>query len=91
MTELVKMITENGIMVILSGIFIWDWVVNKKANNKALNEISNSNNNIAKALEMLNGVFMKHDDNAHEIKDDVREIKVMQNSMDSKIDIIIKK
>ena len=53
MNEIAKGITEYGLLVVIAGIFIWDWVVNKKQNTEILKELKDSNKNIAISSENI--------------------------------------
>lgn len=81
MTELTKIIADNGIAVVLATAFIWDWFYNRKTNNETLIKLSESNENIAKALELLkmsmennDKLLRQHDERAIKIKEQLNEI-----------------
>lgn len=59
--ELINAISESGILVVISGVFLYTYVSDKKTNkerdekyNESLRLLSESNTNIAKALDLLN-------------------------------------
>lgn len=60
MEEITQLIFNYGIGFVIVGLFIYDWITNKKdikktltQNEKALEEIANSTKNTAKSLELL--------------------------------------
>lgn len=60
MEEITKLVFNYGIGFVIVGMFIYDWIVNKKdvkktlnQNEKALEEIANATKNTAKSLELL--------------------------------------
>lgn len=66
--EAAKLITENGILVVIAGIFLYTYLVDKKElkvrdnkYNESLRLLSESNNNIAKALDLLNNNSLQND------------------------------
>ena len=78
MEEILEMVTKFGGLVILAGLFIWQWLEDKKTNKeekennqKILKELANSNNNIAESLNLLkmsidiqSNDFKQHDERA---------------------------
>ena len=78
MEEIFEMVTKFGGLVILAGLFIWQWLEDKKTNKeekennqKILKELANSNNNIAESLNLLkmsidiqSNEFKQHDERA---------------------------
>ena len=60
MNELMKLLVDNGISVVIVGLFLWDWVVNRKKvtesveqNTKILEEMKTANENTRKSLDLL--------------------------------------
>lgn len=60
MDQTLKAISEYGLLVVIAGLFIWDWITNKRQNTETLKELKDSNkniatssNNIAKSLEII--------------------------------------
>lgn len=67
MEEIANLIMDYGVTIIIVGLFIWDWVTNKKdikntlsaieENSKnvgaCLTEMKQSNDNISKSLDLL--------------------------------------
>lgn len=59
-TEIVKSIFQYGGTVIMAGLFVWVFIQDRKKNSKMLEDntemlktLSQSNNNIAKSLEII--------------------------------------
>lgn len=48
-----KLVVDYGLLTIISAIFIWDWVANKKQNTETLKELKDSNKNIAVSSENI--------------------------------------
>ena len=53
MEEIVKLIGEHGLLIVIAGLFIWDWLVNKKNNAETLKELKDSNKNIATSSQNI--------------------------------------
>lgn len=53
MEEIVKLIGEYGLLIVIAGLFIWDWLVNKKTNAETLKELKDSNKNIATSSQNI--------------------------------------
>ncbi len=53
MEEMIKLIVNYGVSIIIIGLFLWDWLTNKKKANETLEEVKLANLNIAKSLELL--------------------------------------
>ena len=78
MEETLQLIQSFGGLVVLSALFVWQWIEEKKTskeeksnNQKILKELANSNNNIAESLSLLkmsidiqSNEFKKHDERA---------------------------
>lgn len=50
MEEFLNMIANYGLTIVIAGLFIWDWVSNKKENKQTLETIKTSNDTIANCL-----------------------------------------
>ena len=50
MENVINSLTDYGTSIVIIGLFIWDWVTNKKETKKTLNAIQSSNENIASCL-----------------------------------------
>lgn len=53
MEEIVKMISSYGVSFVIVGIFLWDYVANKKNMRESLDAIKNTISNISQTLELL--------------------------------------
>jgi hypothetical protein len=60
MEDIVHVIVDYGVLVVIAGIFLFDWVKNKDRVNKTLEqntsilrELSSTNANISKTLDLL--------------------------------------
>ena len=49
MEEVLKSIVDYGVSIIIVALFLWDWVTNKKSYTETLNQIKDSNKNIAES------------------------------------------
>lgn len=59
--EIIQSISESGILIVIAGVFVYTYLTDKKENkerdakyNESLRLLSESNTNIAKALDLLN-------------------------------------
>ena len=50
MEEFLNMISNFGLTIVIAGLFIWDWVTNKKEIKKTLEAIESSETTIANCL-----------------------------------------
>lgn len=69
MEEILQGIANYGVSVIIVGLFIWDWVANKKKITETLEEMKVSNANTSKSLELL----QKSMDNQTQTLKDIKE------------------
>lgn len=53
MEELVKLVINSGTSAVIVGIFLWDYVTNRKEMKETLESIKTSNINIANCLALL--------------------------------------
>lgn len=53
MEELIKMLVNYGVSIVIVGIFLWDYISNKKEMRETLESIKTSNINIANCLNLL--------------------------------------
>lgn len=93
--ELIKAISESGILIAIAGVFLYTYLTDKKENkerdakyNESLRLLSESNTNIAKALDLLNvssqnndKLLREHDERAIIINERLLELK---NCIDKK-------
>ena len=66
MIELVKLIAENGIMIVLAGMFIYSSMITDRRTEEMLRQIQSGNNNIAKANENMAATLSIIKDNQRE-------------------------
>ena len=59
--DLIKAISENGILIVIAGVFLYTYITDRKTNkerdlmfNASLKLLSEGNQNIAKILDLLN-------------------------------------
>ena len=81
MTDIFKAIADNGIAIVLAGAFIWVFIYMVTTINVTLTKLSESNDNIAKVLELLkitqeNSITLlrQHDERSISIKEQLNEI-----------------
>lgn len=93
--EIIQSISESGILIVIAGVFLYTYLTDKKENkerdakyNESLRLLSESNTNIAKALDLLNvssqnndKLLREHDERAIIINERLLEIK---NCIDKK-------
>lgn len=93
--EIIQSISESGILIVIAGVFLYTYISDKKNNverdakyNESLRLLSESNTNIAKALDLLNvnsvnndKLLREHDERAILINERLIEIK---NCVDKK-------
>lgn len=53
MEDIVRLISSYGVSFVIVAIFLWDYVVNKKAMKESIEVIKDTNINISKTLELL--------------------------------------
>lgn len=96
--ELIKAISESGVLIVIAGVFLYTYLTDKKDNkerdskyNESLRLLSESNINIAKALDLLNvssqnndKLLREHDERAILINERLNELKNCINKSKSK-------
>lgn len=90
MDTAIKEVLEYGVLLAIAGIFLYDWLKNKdrvndtlKQNTKILGELSNTNANISKTLDLLQtsmdlqrNMLVEHDNRSVKIE---HQIETMLN------------
>ena len=90
--DLITAISENGILIVIAGVFLYTYITDRKENkdrdvkyNESLRLLSESNTNIAKALDLLNvnssnndKLLREHDERAIQINERLLELQTMQ-------------
>lgn len=69
MENTVQLIANYGVSVIIVGLFVWDWIANKKKITETLEEMKISNANTSKSLELL----QKSMDNQNQTLEEIKE------------------
>lgn len=82
MEEVTSLLFNYGIGFVIVGLFIYDWITNKKdikktlgQNEKALEEIANSTKNTAKSLELLQQSMSEQKSMVERIKYSIDEMR----------------
>lgn len=82
MEELLKLITNYGITAIITALFIWDWVTNRKTVTDSIKEIAIANSNCEKYVQSL----LKNSENTAKSLDLIQ--KLLENQ-ERKIDKLL--
>lgn len=72
MDNIVQAIANYGVSVVIVGLFIWDWIANKKKITETLDEMKVSNANTAKSLELLQKSMDTQLETLIDIKDKIK-------------------
>lgn len=84
MEEIIQMVSNYGTSIIIVGIFLWDYVANKKDMKKTLDTVRETSETISKCL-----IEMKQQNN-----NTAKSLDLLQRSMDNaeeKIDKMLEK
>lgn len=84
MEEIVQLITNYGVMVIITTLFVWDWITNRKIITKSIEEIATANTNIKGCLENL-------EKNSENISKSLDLLQKTLESQDRKIDKLLER
>lgn len=71
MENIVQLVANYGVSIIIVGLFLWDWVTNKKKITETLEEMRVSNSNTSKSLELLQKSMENQEQSLEEIKREV--------------------
>lgn len=96
--DIVKAISESGILIVIAGVFLYTYLTDKKENkerdakyNESLRLLSESNQNIAKALDLLNvssqnndKLLREHDERAIIINERLLELRGLAEKQERK-------
>ena len=91
--ELINAISESGVLIVIAGVFLYTYIMDKRNNkerdekyNESLRLLSESNTNIAKALDLLNvsscnndKLLREHDERAVQINERLVQIATNMN------------
>lgn len=67
MEEMANLIANYGVTIIIVGLFLWDWVNNKKDMKDTLEVIKDTSLNISKSLDLLQKSMDRHDEKLDKI------------------------
>jgi hypothetical protein len=105
METTIKAISEYGVLIVIAGVFIWMVVTDRKASkqreedtkkrddkyNESLSLLSQSNENIAKSLDLLTRsmetnetLLRQHDERSIKMKEDIAEVRVLVSNCPKK-------
>lgn len=62
MEDFIQLVTNYGLSIALSALFIWDWFSNKKDVKDTLGVIKDTSVNISKSLDLLQKSMDRHDE-----------------------------
>ena len=96
--DLITAISENGILIVIAGVFLYTYITDRKTNkerdlmfNESLKLLSEGNQNIAKILDLLNinacnndKLLREHDARSVIINERVLEIKNAATALEKK-------
>ena len=69
MQEWANLIANYGVTIIIVGLFLWDWVNNKKDMKDTLEVIKDTSINISKSLDLLQKATERQDEKLDKILD----------------------
>ena len=72
MEEIANLIANYGVTIIIVGLFLWDWVNNKKDMKDTLGVIKDTSLNISKSLDLLQKSMDRHDEKLDKIIGDIK-------------------
>ena len=72
MEEIANLIANYGVTIIIVGLFLWDWVNNKKDMKDTLGVIKDTSLNISKSLDLLQKSMDRHDEKLDKIMGDIK-------------------
>ena len=73
MENIVQMLANYGVSIVIVGLFLWDWIANKRKITETLEEMKISNSNTAKSLELLQKSMENQDQTLAEIKNNIEK------------------
>lgn len=69
MENIISNLANYGVSIVIVGLFLWDWIANKKKITETLEEMKISNANTSKSLELL----QKSMDNQNQALEEIKE------------------
>jgi hypothetical protein len=73
MENIVQMLANYGVSIVIVGLFLWDWIANKRKITETLEEMKISNSNTAKSLELLQKSMENQEQTLAEIKNNIEK------------------
>ena len=73
MENIVQMLANYGVSIVIVGLFLWDWIANKRKITETLEEMKISNSNTAKSLELLQKSMESQEQTLAEIKNNIEK------------------
>ena len=73
MENIVQMLANYGVSIVIVGLFLWDWIANKRKITETLEEMKISNSNTAKSLELLKKSMENQEQTLAEIKNNIEK------------------
>jgi len=73
MENIVQMLANYGVSIVIVGLFLWDWIANKRKITETLEEMKVSNSNTAKSLELLQKSMENQEQTLAEIKNNIEK------------------
>ena len=68
-----RMLSNYGVSIVIVGLFLWDWIANKRKITETLEEMKISNSNTAKSLELLQKSMENQEQTLAEIKNNIEK------------------
>lgn len=73
MENMISNIANYGVSIVIVGLFLWDWIANKKKITETLEEMKISNANTSKSLELLQKSMDNQNHTLEEIKEKIEK------------------
>ena len=71
MENVVQIVANYGVSIVIVGLFLWDWIANKRKITETLEEMKVSNSNTSKSLELLQKSMENQEHTLEEIKKNI--------------------
>jgi peptidoglycan hydrolase CwlO-like protein len=95
MKDILELVGSFGGLVVMAGLFVWSYFKDKSKNDKMLERIDKSNENMAnsviainKTVEVLKEYLITHDERAKKLEDDVGKLDERTKKIESDVAII---
>jgi hypothetical protein len=73
MENIVQIVANYGVSIVIVGLFLWDWIANKRKITETLEEMKVSNSNTSKSLELLQKSMENQEHTLEEIKKNIEK------------------